>query len=146
MKKLFLTGIILLNIIHLYSQDIIDPPRLFDKSLPNWVAYTGHTIYLPDKFYTGKDFILAWNWGSIGEKLDSALKVNYYHGYAPLQQGQLSDDLDVIDSARIIENLPMAGNGHQTVKIDTRVFGNGLYFIQLQTPTVLENKKLIIIR
>ncbi|MEI6091825.1 MAG: T9SS type A sorting domain-containing protein [bacterium] len=36
--------------------------------------------------------------------------------------------------------------GLQSVKLNAREFANGLYFIQLQTPTVLENKKLVIIR
>jgi hypothetical protein len=95
--------------INLYSQDIIDPPRLFDKSAQNWVAYTGHSIYLPDKFYTGKDFLLAWNWGNRGEELDKVLNIKYYHGYLGYINNQNSDTLDVIDNSVIIENLAMAG-------------------------------------
>lgn len=36
--------------------------------------------------------------------------------------------------------------GLKTINLDVRDFSNGLYFIQLQTPTVLENQKLMIIK
>ncbi|MEI6089129.1 MAG: choice-of-anchor D domain-containing protein [bacterium] len=36
--------------------------------------------------------------------------------------------------------------GLQTINIDARGFDNGLYFIQLQTPTVVTNQKLMIIK
>jgi uncharacterized protein (TIGR02145 family) len=36
--------------------------------------------------------------------------------------------------------------GLQTIKLNARVFPNGLYFIELQTPTVVENRKLMIIK
>jgi len=36
--------------------------------------------------------------------------------------------------------------GMQTIKLDGRDYSNGLYFIQLQTPTVIEYQKLMIIK
>ena len=36
--------------------------------------------------------------------------------------------------------------GQKTINLNAKDFSNGLYFIQLQTPTVLENQKLMIIK
>ena len=36
--------------------------------------------------------------------------------------------------------------GLQSIHLDGKDFYNGLYFIQLQTPTVIENQKLMIIK
>lgn len=38
------------------------------------------------------------------------------------------------------------GTGLKTINLNAKEFDNGLYFIELQTPTVVENKKLMIIK
>jgi hypothetical protein len=38
------------------------------------------------------------------------------------------------------------GTGLKSIEINAREFDNGLYFIKLQTPTVIENKKLMIVK
>jgi hypothetical protein len=110
MKKLLLIGFLIMNMINSYSQDIIDPPRLFDKTNSNWEVYPNIFMDLSQKIINERTFILGWNWGNISEKLDDALKVNYYHGYVAFPQSQSTDTFDVIDNARIIDNLPMASN------------------------------------
>jgi len=46
-----------------------------------------------------------------------------------------------------IKEYNMIGEtGPQTINLNAKEFANGLYFIQLQTPTVLENQKLMIIK
>jgi len=36
--------------------------------------------------------------------------------------------------------------GFRSVNLNAKDFDNGLYFIKLQTPTVIENQKLMIIK
>ena len=58
------------------AQTILDPPPILD-SLDSSVLNTDVN-----------EFKRGWNWGCLSEKLDSALNVNYYHGYVTLPQGQ----------------------------------------------------------
>lgn len=46
-----------------------------------------------------------------------------------------------------LQEITLQGEtGLRTINLDTRNFDNGLYFIKLQTPTVITNQKLMIIR
>jgi uncharacterized protein (TIGR02145 family) len=46
-----------------------------------------------------------------------------------------------------VKELNISGEtGMQTIKLDGRDYSNGLYFIQLQTPTVVANQKMMIIK
>lgn len=70
MKKfsIFLAASLLSINFNLFSQDIIDPPKLnqFDSlSILN----------------TNKVFVRGWNWGLPGNMLDSAMFFNTYHSY-----------------------------------------------------------------
>ncbi len=70
MKKYFiLAALLCFSSILLYSQNIIDPPKLsqFDTSP------------VVDKNFNG--FIIGWNWGTPGAMLDSAMYINTYHGF-----------------------------------------------------------------
>ncbi|MEI6091168.1 MAG: choice-of-anchor D domain-containing protein [bacterium] len=60
----------------------------------------------------------------------------------------VATSLSVFNSNGIkLKDFNMAGKtGLQTINLDIREFDNGLYFIKLQTPTVVENQKLMIIK
>jgi hypothetical protein len=46
-----------------------------------------------------------------------------------------------------MRDFNLAGEtGLKTINLDVREFANGLYFIQLQTPTVITNQKLMIVK
>jgi hypothetical protein len=96
-KIIKLMAIFLLNIICIYSQDIVDPQRLFIKTSTNWEG-----LDLNEKIINENKFKLGWNWGSPSEKFDDALKIKYYHDY-------VENNNDVTDSVRIIEQLGMSG-------------------------------------
>ncbi len=67
MKKIiFLLLIINLNL--LISQDLINPPKL--QRLDTTTAID-----------RSNSFVKGWNWGSPGQKLDSALLMNSYHDF-----------------------------------------------------------------
>lgn len=60
-------------------------------------------------------FILGWNWGTPGKKIDDILYMNLYHGYPTA--GQSNND-DYADNIRIIQQL--GGN---------TIGGSGLEFV-----------------
>lgn len=57
-----------------YSQDKINPPTLFNSTF-----YNNHYDTLIIRQIPG--FILGYNWGSPGARLNSALKINTHHDY-----------------------------------------------------------------
>jgi hypothetical protein len=67
MEKLFI--IIALSIIcnSLHSQNLIDPPKLFNKNDSANISQTFN------------QFLLGWNWGCEGRVLDSALNIIFFH-------------------------------------------------------------------
>lgn len=75
----------------LFSQDKIDPPSVLSDTTDNYSLIINHQ----DRF------IIGWNWGTPGRKLDSALNINFYHGYP--KEGTPSDD-EYIDSIIIAQN------------------------------------------
>ncbi len=89
MKKLLL---LLFVPIMLLGQNKIDPLPILTDTTANY------DIIDPVQH----DFILGWNWGTPGKKLDDALLMNLYHGYPTA--GQSSND-DYADSIRVIQNL-----------------------------------------
>jgi hypothetical protein len=89
MKKIILIIILFINIINIYSQDLVDPPKLFDK--------TNNPIFAP----TVNEFQLGYNAGSPGSKLDYALNMKYYLDYIP-------DNIsDIVSDYRLIFNLDL---------------------------------------
>ncbi|MBK9249460.1 MAG: hypothetical protein IPM69_15430 [Ignavibacteria bacterium] len=67
--KLFLAVIIFISCCSsTFSQDLIDPP-----SLPH--NFNDTSVY--DRNFN--HFIIGWNWGGPGRKMDEALHANYYH-------------------------------------------------------------------
>lgn len=89
MKKLL---IILMIPFVSFGQNKIDPIPILTDTTANY------DIIDPIQH----DFILGWNWGTPGKKLDDALLMNLYHGYPT--SGQSSND-DYADSIRVIQNL-----------------------------------------
>jgi hypothetical protein len=63
-----------------------------------------------------------------------------------IEDGATSVSIFDLNGAKIKEFNIRGVTGQQTIKLNGREFANGLYFIQLQTPTVLENQKLMIIK
>jgi len=94
----------------------------------------GTRLFLP----TGKVEILAIIPNPASDNVE--IKINL------IEKGKTS--LSVINSNGLkVQEFDMTGElGLKTVNVDIREFGNGMYFIQLQTPTVLTNQKLMIIR
>ncbi len=94
----------------------------------------GTRLFLP----TGKVEILAIIPNPASDNVE--IKVNL------IEKGTTT--LSVINSNGLrVKEFNLTGEiGLKTVNIDIREFGNGMYFIQLQTPTVLTNQKLMIIR
>ncbi len=82
------------------SQNVIDPPSLLRG------AYS--TLSKADTNNIGKGnankFILGWNWGSPGKKLDEALKINTYHGF-DFDQTKTSDLNNIKDSIMYFQYL-----------------------------------------
>lgn len=64
--KLVILIITIINLCTIYSQNRIDPPE-------------NTTINYPT-LQNSKEFILGWNYGGPGAKLDAALNMNYFHG------------------------------------------------------------------
>ncbi|MCX6153894.1 MAG: hypothetical protein NT007_07035 [Candidatus Kapabacteria bacterium] len=73
----------------IFGQDRIDPPKL----------YLLDTASVVDRNWSG--FMRGWNWGCYGQKLDSALHINFYH------YGTLTDSFNKY--IRIIQPLTGAG-------------------------------------
>ena len=94
----------------------------------------GTRLFLP----TGKVEILAIIPNPASDNLE--IKINL------IEKGNTM--LSIINSNGFkVKEIDMTGeNGLTSVNLDVREFGNGIYFIQLQTPTVLINQKLMIIR
>lgn len=84
--------ILLLTPIALFSQNIIDPPPIVTDTTGNF------DVIDPVQH----KFILGWNWGSPGKKLDDALYMNFYHGY-PFTGS--STNINYADSIRISQQL-----------------------------------------
>jgi hypothetical protein len=95
MKKIFLTIALLLIVINLYSQDLIDPPKLFNK---NDTSAT-HNIFTP---LNNNKFHLGYNAGAPGVKLDYALYMNNILYYVP------DNFRDLDTNANIFFNLDLA--------------------------------------
>jgi hypothetical protein len=117
MKK---TGLIflmlLLSIIEAMGQDIIDPPKLFNKN----------TLDIYDR--RSQKFTLGWNWGGPGRALDQALFINTYHNmpvtYSQNSENGYSEEVgDSIGAIDVIKN-PVSG-AHLTGRIDTLLL-NGI--------------------
>ncbi len=85
MKKLIIiTAILLVAGIEIsFSQDKIDPPSLDSLQTSNLVKRNN------------PGFILGWNWGSAGRKLDEALQINTYHNF-PTNSPEIGDNLNII--------------------------------------------------
>ncbi len=66
---LFVVTYIIFCCYNIFSQDIIDPPKLIQFE----------TTTLVDRSIN--HFIRAWNWGGPGAMLDSAMFINTYHGF-----------------------------------------------------------------
>ncbi len=64
-----IAALLIISNIYLMSQDLIDPPKLVQFE----------TTTLVDRSIN--HFIRAWNWGSPGAMLDSAMYINTYHGF-----------------------------------------------------------------
>jgi hypothetical protein len=94
----------------------------------------GTRLFLP----TGKVEILAIIPNPVSENVE--INVNL------IEKGKTT--LSVINPSgqKVIEFDMTGGIGLKSVNVDVREFGNGMYFVQLQTPTVLLNRKLMIIR
>ena len=84
--------LIILFPVLLIAQDNIDPLPIISDTTENY------DIIVPEQ----QDFILGWNWGTAGKKLDDALNVNFYHSYP--NDGSESEE-DYADNIRIILNL-----------------------------------------
>jgi len=67
MKTILLTIIVFFITNQLFTQDVIDPAKVFDRD-------ANTTINL-----TNNEFIRGWNWGAPGAALDAAMGVNWYH-------------------------------------------------------------------
>jgi hypothetical protein len=67
MKKIILSIVFISCSFLLQAQDIITPPRLFNKY--------NDTIVEP----VANSFLLGWNWGCYGKNLDEALLLNAIH-------------------------------------------------------------------
>ncbi|OGU60328.1 MAG: hypothetical protein A2X64_03810 [Ignavibacteria bacterium GWF2_33_9] len=70
MKTIISSIFVIILVIPLFSQNIIDPPKLPHN-------FNDPGIY--DRNFDKNNFLLGWNWGSPGKKLDDALGINYYH-------------------------------------------------------------------
>jgi hypothetical protein len=71
MKKIIIAIALSFMVINLYSQNIVDPPKLSNFNTINTNIY--------DINFNKDSFLLGWNWGSAGLALDQALNMNYYH-------------------------------------------------------------------
>src|SRR5690606_31257831 len=71
------------------SQNNIDPPSLINDSTVNKELIKREQ----------NSFLLGWNWGSPGEKLDDALYINAYHDMPDHPNN------DKVDSIRSIEQF-----------------------------------------
>jgi hypothetical protein len=87
---------------------------------------------------TGKAEILSIMPNPASEDIE--IKVNLIEDGATLVSVYNSNGMKIKEYSIIGET------GQKTINLNARDFSNGLYFIQLQTPTVLENKKLMIIK
>ncbi|OGU59862.1 MAG: hypothetical protein A2X64_04115 [Ignavibacteria bacterium GWF2_33_9] len=76
MKKIIILIIIAFcNLIIINAQDVINPPKF---------SYFSSTVGRYDTliYRSARPYVLGYNWGSQGARLDEALGINYYHdGY-----------------------------------------------------------------
>lgn len=92
----------------LYSQDIVDPPKVFDKDTLS--AFDGSTA-----------FHIGWNWGGTGRKLDEALSVNSYH-FIPFRNYSTKEfSSEIGDNIRGIQPLWMIIPASEYEELITRV-------------------------
>lgn len=91
------------------AQDKIDPLPIITDTTGNY------NIIDPIQHH----FILGWNWGSPGKKLDDALFMNFYHGYPTA--GQDNND-DYANNIRISQQLggDIIGGRLQDVTFNTQ--------------------------
>ena len=87
----------------LYTQDIIDPPKSFNKD----------TLSIYDN---ANSFVIGWNWGGIGRKMDEALSATTYHSIPmtyvdyPIPSGF---DTEIADNIKGIPYLWDYTNGNE---------------------------------
>ncbi len=120
---------------NLYSQNIIDPPKIYSRDTSS--VFDGST----------NKFLIGWNWSNKGSKIDSLLGINAHHGlpwlftpdYTKRDPWVVYDySSDMLDSAKgivilnnIVDNLILGSRS------DTAVF-NGIS-LHLE-PTLIVDK------
>jgi len=70
MKTIISSLFVIILVIPLFSQNIIDPPKL-NSFLPS-------SQYISLIYRGTAPFIFGWNWGSPGKNLDEAMLINHH--------------------------------------------------------------------
>ena len=91
MKKILL---VLLLPFAISAQNIIDPLPIISDTTGNYDVIEREQ----DKF------IIGWNWGSEGEKLDDAMYMNSYHGY-PFGTTNVGDSMLLMQKNQLVQKL-----------------------------------------
>ena len=86
MKTIISSLFVIILVIPLFSQNIIDPPKLPHN-------FNDPGIY--DRNFDKNNFLLGWNWGQEGEKLDRSMMINGYHDF-PFNNNNVKDSTLII--------------------------------------------------